>query len=455
MAINGISAYNYQTEMALNRLRWSNYQKTASSTYTDKTTSSSSADKTTNSSSTSTSYSSVSSFLTSYQKELLNLESAASRLNANSSKNVFTDYEAASTDESVATVKGNWRLNGDTDISLNVLSLAQAQKNVSDSHYSQEKVEAGADMNLKITGASGQSADIFVSSTNEDGSAKTYNQMYQDAVKAINANSDLGVRATVSNEEGKVSLVLTAKNMGKDAGFTVEGEEGAAAGIKSAALNAQDAVYTVTEHGNTQTFSSSSNKVTLDYGRIDAQLHSTGETTVFTGVDEDKVVSAVKDLMNSYNSVTSMLSANSGRGTGVANHLESFKRGMADEKTLAAIGITFDKSGNMKLDEDKLKESLRTDYEWTKNIIGGQYGMAEKAAAKADKALSDSVQSIVDKELSGTDKSDSTSGSNSGNSLSAGGINSSSFQYFSAFARGGAFNLSNYYAVGMLFNTLA
>ena len=58
MAINGISAYNYQTEMALNRLRWSNYQKTASSTYTDKTTSSSSADKTTNSSSTSTSYSS-------------------------------------------------------------------------------------------------------------------------------------------------------------------------------------------------------------------------------------------------------------------------------------------------------------------------------------------------------------------------------------------------------------
>ena len=80
--------------------------------------------------------------------------------------------------------------------------------------------------------------------------------------------------------------------------------------------------------------------------------------------------------------------------------------------------------------------------------------MAEKAAAKADKALSDSVQSIVDKDLSGTDKSDSTSGS-SGNSLSAGGINSSSFQYFSAFARGGAFNLSNYYAVGMLFNTLA
>lgn len=451
MAINGISAYNYQTQLALNRLRWSNYQKTSAtdSTASADKTSGTSTDKTTGNT---YAYTGVSSFLTSYQKELLNLESAASRLDANSSKNVFTDYKAASTDESVATVKGNWRLNGDTDISLNVLSLAQAQKNVSDSHYSQEKVEEGADMNLKITGASGQSADIYVSSTNEDGSVKTYNQMYQDAAKAINANSSLGVRATVSNEEGKVSLVLTAKNTGENAGFTVEGEEGAAAGIGSAALNAQDAVYTVTERGNTQTFSSSSNKITLDYGRIDAELKSTGETTVYTGVDEDDIVSAVRDLMDSYNSVTSMLSANSDRGTGVASHLESFKRGMADEKTLAAVGITFDKSGNMQLNEDELKEALRTDYEWTKNIIGGQYGMADKAASKADKALSDSVQSIVDKDLSETDKGGS---GNSSNSLAASGINSSSFQYFAAFARGGAFNLSNYYAVGMLFNTLA
>mgnify|MGYP006883341023 CR=1 FL=1 len=450
MAISEISSYNYQTELMLNRLRWSNSQNTTASS----TTTGSSTDKTTGSTSSSSTsaYSSVSSFLTSYQKDLLGLESAAAKLQATNSKNVFTDYKAASTDESVATVKGNWRLNGDTEISLNVQSLAQAQKNMSDSHYSQEKVEAGADMNLKITGSLGIAADISVSSTNQDGSVKTYNQMYQDAAKEINANSYLGVRATVENVDGKVSLVLTAKNTGENAGFMVEGEEGAAGGIQSAVLNAQDAVYTVTEAGNTQTFHSSTNKITLDYGRIDAQLKGTGESIVYTGVDEDDVVSAVKDLMDSYNSVTSMLSANSGRGTGVASHLESFKRGMADEKTLAAIGITFDKNGKMKLDEDALKEALETDYEWTKNIISGQYGIAEKAASKADKALSDSVQNIVDKDLSTTDKSDSNSSSSA---LSANGINSSSFQYFASFARGGAFNLSNYYAVGMLFNTLA
>ncbi|MCI8576628.1 MAG: flagellar filament capping protein FliD [Lachnospiraceae bacterium] len=447
MAISGISSFNYQTELMLNRLRWSN----SSSKSTGSTTTSSSTDKTSSSSSTST-YSSTGAFLTSYQKELLGLESAAAKLQATNSKNVFNDYKAASTNEDVATVKGNWRLNGDTEISLNVQSLAQAQKNVSDSHYSQEKVEAGADMNLKITGSSGLAADISVSSTNKDGSAKTYNQMYQDAAKEINANSQLGVRATVENVDGKVSLVLTAKNTGEKGGFTVEGEEGAAAGIKSAALNAQDAVYSVTEKGNTQTFTSSTNKISLDYGRIDAELKSTGDSIIYTGVDEDDVVSAVKDLVDSYNSVSSMLSANSGRGIGVASHLESFKRGMADEKTLNAIGISFDKNGKMQLDEDKLKEALETDYEWTKNIISGQYGIAEKAAAKADKALSDSVQSIVDKDLSTGQSSDS---SNSSNAFSASGINSSSFQYFASFARGGAFNLSNYYAVGMLLNTLA
>ena len=142
MAISGISSFNYQTELMLNRLRWSN----SSSKSTGSTTTSSSTDKTSSSSSTST-YSSTGAFLTSYQKELLGLESAAAKLQATNSKNVFNDYKAASTNEDVATVKGNWRLNGDTEISLNVQSLAQAQKNVSDSHYSQEKVEAGADMN--------------------------------------------------------------------------------------------------------------------------------------------------------------------------------------------------------------------------------------------------------------------------------------------------------------------
>ena len=86
-------------------------------------------------------------------------------------------------------------------------------------------------------------------------------------------------------------------------------------------------------------------------------------------------------------------------------------------------------------------------------MIGGQFGIAQKAATRADSALSDSVQSIVDKDLSNGQGSGSDS--DSVTSAVTKGIGSSSFQYFSSFARGGAFNLSNYYAVGMLLNTLA
>lgn len=449
MAISGISSYNYQYASALNQMRWSDYTTSASKKAEE------TKDKVTSGSSTSSAKltSGTDNFLRNYQSELTALEAAASKLSFGSTKNVFTDYEAASTNESVASVKGNWRLNGNTDITLNVMSLAQAQKNVSESHYSQEEVEVGADMELEITGATGKTASISISSTNEDGSARTYNQMYQDAVKAINANSDLGVRATVSNEEGRISLVLTAKNTGEANGFTVKGNAGAAAGIENASTNAQDAVYSVTENGYTQTYSSSTNNITLDYGRIDAQLKETGETQVYTGVDEDKVVSAVKDLVDKYNSVSSMLSANSGRGSGAASHLSSFQRGMADKKTLKALGITYDDYGKMHLDEDALKEALRKDYAWTSEAIGGQFGIAQKAASRADQALSDSVQSIVDKDLS-TGQQSSESGAS--DAVASGkGISSSSFQYFSAFARGGAFNLSNYYAVGMLLNTLA
>lgn len=454
MAISGIGSYNYQYASSLNQMRWLEYSKSSTSAAEEALKKLESSSSSSSTSSVKSSYSSTESFLRDYRSELTALESAASKLIYGNGNSVFTDYKAASTNENVATVKGNWRLNGNTDITLNVTSLAQAQKNESAAHYSQEKVEAGADMEFKITGASGKSAEISISSTNQDGSARTYNDMYQEAAKAINANSDLGVRATVSNVEGKISLVLTAKETGEAKGFTVEGKMGAADGLEKASVAAQDAVYTVTENGYTQSYRSSTNDITLDYGRIDAQLKSTGETNVYTGVDEDDVVAAVKDLVDKYNSVSSMLSANSGRGSGAASHLASFERGMADKKTLKAIGINFDEYGKMHVDEDKLKESLEKDYAWTRDVIGGQFGIAQKAATRADSALSDSVQSIVDKDLSNAQQGTGSSSDSAASAVTK-GISSSSFQYFSAFARGGAFNLSNYYTVGMLLNTLA
>ena len=435
MAISGINGYNvYGCQNAMNMLKLSFVQNTQRQAVSP-------VKRTSSVSSSSSAYADIQSFLKSYQSELTGLETAASKLTGASSKNVFNDYRAASTDKQVAVAKGNYRLRGDTDISLNVGALAQAQKNVSSSHYSQETVDEGADMEFKITSGSGE-ALVSISSMNENGTAKTYNQMYQEAAKAINAQSNLGVKASVSNVEGKVSLVLTSKSTGEANGFSVTGNVGAAAGLENASVQAQDAEYTVTENGYSQTYHSSSNTISLDYGRIDVALKGTGDTRVYTGVDEDEVVSAVENLVKGYNSVTKLLEENSGRGTGAAAQLSSFKRGMADEKTLKALGITYDKDGYMQLDKDALKDALESNFEATQSLIGGQFGIADRAAARADSALSDSVQRIVNQDLA----SAITQNQND---------NYAGFTQLGNFVRSGPYNLSNYYTVGLLFNMMA
>lgn len=441
MSINAISGYNsfdYQSMMNLMQLQnVNNRQSYQSVTAVSRVNSVNSKTK---------DYTDTTSFLKNYESELTKLETAAEKLREYGTGSVFTDFEVGSSDEAVATVKEEYKIRPDTDITLDVKALAQSQQNVSGSHYSQEQVEAGADMNFEIAGAGG-SVNVSISSVNENGTQKTYNQMYQEAAKAINKNSDLGVKASVQNVEGKVSLVLTSQTSGEAGEFTITGDTGAADGLKSAATAAQDAVYTVTQNGTEQTYRSDTNKISLDYGRIEAELKSEGTTNIYSGIDTDKVADAVEDLLESYNSVKSLLEKNESRGSGARAHLQSFERGLADEKTLKALGITYNKDGDLTLDKDKLKESLQNDYEGTKSMLGGQFGIAEKAAAKADSALSDSVQRIVSNDLSSS-KIAANSSKNDGE-LSTG------FRYFSNFARSGPYNLSNFYTVGLMLNTLA
>lgn len=432
-SVSGSSYYQYQNMVNLMRLsssRSSLQQPVSPVKRTSAVTSSSSA------------YTDIQDFLQSYQSKLTGLEATAARLTESSSKNVFNDYQVASTDTSVAVASEGYRLKSDTDITLNVQSLAQAQKNASISHYAQEEAGAGSDMDFEVTGPAGQKISVSVSSKAENGAAKTYNEMYQEAAKAINGQAGGGVRASVSNVDGRVSLVLQAEQEGAAAGFTVSGNTGAASGIENAAVQAQDAVYTVTEKGTTRQQTSSSNNISLEYGRITAELKGTGETRIYTGVDEDAVVSGVKDLVKSYNEVTEFLQKNANRGTGTASHLSSFKRGMADEKTLEAIGIAYNKDGQLEVDEEKLKKALETDLEGTKSLLGGQFGIAEKVASRAESALSTPVQRVVNKSL---DSAVSGSGQDT----------SANFRYISNFARSGPYNITNYYAVGLLFNSMA
>lgn len=445
MSISGISGggYGYGYSSSINSLLQLSSLKTTSSYNAV-----SAVNKVSSTSSNTSAYASVTSFLKDYQSELTGLESAAAKLQTRMSGNVFTELEAGSTDEEVATAQKSWRLEAGLDVNLDVHSVAQSQRNVSVANYAADLAEE--DMEFEIAGPGGNQK-VSISSTNANGTKKTYKQMYQEAAKAVNANSKTGVKASVESENGKVSLVLTGKSTGEANSFSVYGKTGAAAGLEYIDRAASDASYTVTQNGYSQDYTSSTNKVSIAYGRVDVELKKEGSTNIYSGVDSDRIVDAVQDLVDSYNSVTNLLESNSGRGAGTAAHLTSFQRGMAHEKTLAALGITTNKAGDLVLDKEKLTEALEKDYDFVVDTLGGQFGLAEKASQRADQALSDPVQRIVSNDLGGKTSTSSALNGNAGSSANAG----NAYTQFANFASSGAYNLVNYYAVGMLLNTMA
>ena len=120
-----------------------------------------------------------------------------------------------------------------------------------------------------------------------------------------------------------------------------------------------------------------------------------------------------------------------------------------------------DTNGKLQVDEDKLRKALSETYGHVKEAIGGQYGIADRVGSRATYVLDSPVDTIVDgKTTSSTSSADSTNQSSSSSSASSTASStkassmSDSFMQFANFAKGGAFNLTNYYAVSML-NILA
>ncbi len=171
----------------------------------------------------------------------------------------------------------------------------------------------------------------------------------------------------------------------------------------------------------------------------------------------DDIVAAAKDFTSKINSTLSYLKNNTGLGSGVSAQLDTFKRSLPTDKTLKALGMGYDTNGNLTFDEDALREAIENDPDEVKELLGGQFGLAERVGSKATKILDSSVNSIMGgtSSSSNTSSTDKTNTTGSTNSTSTGtssksSSTSDSFKQFASFARSGAYNLSNYYAVSML-----
>ena len=124
MTVNGISGSSYQYQNMLNLIRLSGTGRSSGHQAVSpvkRVTSATSSSK--------AAYEDIQNFLKDYQSKLTGLETAALKLTESSSKNVWNDYQVTTTDSSVAVASASYRLKGDTDITLNVQSLAQTQQN--------------------------------------------------------------------------------------------------------------------------------------------------------------------------------------------------------------------------------------------------------------------------------------------------------------------------------------
>lgn len=165
-------------------------------------------------------------------------------------------------------------------------------------------------------------------------------------------------------------------------------------------------------------------------------------------LDHDKVVNAVSNLVNAYNDVVDTVSKNYAKGQGVADQYRSFTTEPANGTVMAMAGLSTDRFGRVSLDEERLRAELDNNEETVKELLGGRYGIASRMEERADNALSDSVGNILS-------NSSASAALNSRETLTAPELNSQdTFRQFSNFARSGAFNLSNYYAVTSMFSSL-
>lgn len=180
----------------------------------------------------------------------------------------------------------------------------------------------------------------------------------------------------------------------------------------------------------------------------------------------EDIVSAVSDFADKYNNTISFLQSNSNRGAGVARQQASLERALPTEGALKTLGMKVNTTGKLEVDKDALNKAL-TDgrYNSVKETMGGTYGIAQRMGSRATNILDSSIDTVA-----GSSKASSVSStSNTSASSNAGKSNSSVsdmlsysnddsmsayFTSFASFAKSGAYNLSNYYAVGMLLNTL-
>jgi flagellar hook-associated protein 2 len=338
-------------------------------------------------------YGQVQGALSSFQAQVVALESPTN----------FNVVSTNSSNTSVASVSASGNSVQDSSYSINVTQLAQGQRLVSKTGYSSTSSVIGGGTLTFTFGTTGN--NTFTSNASVAPSTVTIpaNASLQDIANAVNG-ANIGVQASIINDGingnrlvytstntgAAYSLKVTADNPnGPLANFTND-----PAGSTMTQLQAaQDAQFTL----NGVSIDKSSNTVSDAINGLSFSLSATGSATLTVSHNNSGAQQAIQGFVSSYNSLRSTLNQVSAYDTSpvaagqahqaaalngdasilaLKNQLRSvfnqIPPGLENSpyRVPADVGLTFDRSGNLTLDNSKLQKALTANPQAVAQLFG-------------------------------------------------------------------------------------
>lgn len=372
-------------------------------------------------------------YLKEYSSSMTDLMSSANSLRDANTGSVYHQQETIPSDTAILDASGGGRLTSGASYDVAIDQLAKSQVNVSDALNSNSMAEG--DLNMQLS-AGDRNVNIQIPSSDSKGIQKTNRQVLSEAAASVN-KAGAGVKASVVTKEGESSLQLESVKPGAGNRFTVSGDFAENGGMDTVTQPAQNASYSVTANGSSETYTSESNEVSIDNENINITLKKEGSASVNVTSDPQKVVSAMEDLVSSFNDTAALLAKNLDRGSGNASQLTSMLNNVTGSKeSMEKLGLSSNKDGTLSLDKEKLTESLKEEPSLAKDLISGSSGFAQKAFSSAKSGSSASAASIVGNDVAQDNNQRDYDDYNTMSSLS----------------RRGGYNMTNYNTVGLLFN---
>ena len=316
------------------------------------------------------------------------IQSAVDALKTGSAVNSLS---ASSSDTGVGVTSSGGSIEGSYDVVVSALARRQVTASMSTYDSTDDIVATGG--TLTLTGADGTSAVIAVDAV----------MTVKELVDAINAAEDAPVTASlVQSAPGAYQIVLTGRRTGADHSFTIgsglTGGDGLS--FSDADLNgtydnvqdARDAAFTVNGLAITSDSNIASAVVpgaTLTLAREDPDKTVTVTVARDTAAAKEKVqklVTAYNDLMTfvgDQRTAATSGKANIARDPLMQGLRNSLRAALLDEydnsgdfSRLAAVGIGFDRAGQMLLDEKTFENAVTGNLNSVQSLFTGDDGVS-------------------------------------------------------------------------------